>query len=373
MTHRGFTLVELLIALVVGLGVAGGALLLADAARTALTVEPATIDAVRRLHAGVEAITAALGGAGGDRGIGSDSGTVWNGLPAVQLIAESGSTFAGIVSTRAVVGGRGQLVEDQAGPAGSLTLSPDRGRCPATQVVCGFRDGDTALIFDGRGHFDVFIIGAVSASLSRITPRAPLAEAYRTGAWVVEAREERLVLTPQPDGSRTLTRITAAGAREPIVDGVVQLTLEPWARASAPGLYANDVSQFAQYGLPPPAPAAPDPEGIFATGSHCMAARDAEVVQSTLLPLGGDGGGLAPLTIAELNDGPWCPHDDAAARFDADWFRVARIDAHLHVEALPAEVRGAAGRWFSRGGTASQDAPRWVRDRSISFSVGTGR
>ncbi len=373
MTNRGFTLVELLIALVVGLGVAGGALLLADAARTALTVEPATIDAVRRLHAGVEAITAAISGAGGDRGIGGDSGTIWNGLPAVRLIAEGGSTFAGIESTRAVLGGRGQLVEDQPGPAGSLTLSPDRGRCPATQVVCGFRDGDIALIFDGRGHFDVFVIGAVSASLSRITPRAPLAEAYRTGAWVVEAREERLVLTPQPDGSRTLTRITAAGAREPIVDGVVQLTLEPWARASAPGLYANDISQFAQYGLPPPPPAAPDPEEIFATGSHCMAARDAEVVQSTLLPLGGEGGGLAPLTIAELNDGPWCPHEDAPARFDADWFRVARIDVHLHVEALPAELRGAAGRWFSRGGTASQDAPRWVRDRSISFSVATGR
>jgi hypothetical protein len=181
------------------------------------------------------------------------------------------------------------------------------------------------------------------------------------------------VLTTQPDGSRTLTRITAAGAREPIVDGVVQLTLEPWARVSAPGLYANDVSQFAQYGLPPPAPAAPDPEGIFASGSHCMAARDAEIVRSTLLPLAEEVGGLAPLTIAELEDGPWCPHDDAPARFDADWFRVARIDVRLRVEALPAELRGAAGRWFSRGGTASQDAPRWVRDRSLSFSVAAGR
>ena len=122
MTNRGFTLVELLIALVVGLGVAGGALLLADAARTALTVEPATIDAVRRLHAGVEAITAAIAAVPAATAASEATAhNLWNGLPAVRLIAEGGSTFAGIESTRAVLGGRSQLIEDQPGPAGSLT------------------------------------------------------------------------------------------------------------------------------------------------------------------------------------------------------------------------------------------------------------
>jgi hypothetical protein len=264
------------------------------------------------------------------------------------------------------------LIEDQPGPAGSLTLSTADGLCPATPEVCGFRDGDVAAVFDGRGHFDVFVVGAVSAELSRITPRAPLVYSYRRDAWVVEARQEKLVLVPQADGSRTLMRITAAGAREPIVDGVTHLTLEPWARVSVPALYATADSQFAQYGLPPPPPLELDAEGIFPMGSHCMAARDGPALQSTLQPLA-DTGGMSPLPVAAFEDGPWCPHDDAAARFDADWFRVKRIDVHLRVEALPPEFRGPTGSWFSRGGTAAHDGPRWVRDRSRAFSVAVGR
>jgi prepilin-type N-terminal cleavage/methylation domain-containing protein len=371
--NRGFTLVELLIALVIGLAVSGAALLLASAARSAIAVEPVAVDAVRRVHAGVDAIAAAVAGAGGERGIGDDAGTVWNGLPALRLLTDGGSAFTGLVSTRVVNGGRGRLLEDQPGPGGALTLATAVGLCPSAQEVCGFHDGDAAAVFDGRGHFDVFIVGAVEASLSRITPRVPLAHAYRTGAWVIEVRQERLTLVRQGDGSQTLVRITAAGAREPIVDGVPTLTLEPWGRVTVPGLYATSESRFAQYGLLPPAPLEADAEDIFGPGSHCMAARDADILHSSLQPLAEVDGGLSPLTVAELDDGPWCPHDDAPERFDADWFRVRRIDVHLRVEALPAEFRGSAGRWFIRGGTAAHDAPRWVRDRTLTFSVAVGR
>ena len=204
-------------------------------------------------------------------------------------------------------------------------------------------------------------------------PRAPLAHAYRTGAWVVEVREERFVLAPQADGSQTLSRLTAAGAREPMVDGVAQLTFRAMGRAMPPGVYATADAQFAQYGLPPPAPSDPDPEGIFAAGAHCMITNDAAVASSALEILSDDGSGLASLTVGELEDGPWCPHDDSPVRFDADWFRVRRVDVDVRVEAMPAEFRGPAGSWFARSGTAAHDAPRWVRDRSVRFSVAVGR
>ena len=178
MSDRGFTLVELLMALVVGLMVGGGALLLAGAAQSAITVEPVTTDTVRRLQAGVETIASAIGGAGGERGIGPDSGSIWNGMPALRLVTSGGDTFTGLIATRVVHGGRGRLVEDQPGPGGPLTLALTDGMCPATQVVCGFRDGDVALVFDERGHFDVFIVGSVSPP--RMAPRAPLALAVAT-------------------------------------------------------------------------------------------------------------------------------------------------------------------------------------------------
>jgi len=374
MSERGFTLVELLVASVIAAMVAGGALLVARAAHTALAVEPASMDTVRRLREGADAIAAAVASAGGERGIGQARGDLADGLPVLRLLAdEGGDGFNGLVITRAIRGGRGQLVEDQPGPGGSLMLATTDGLCPRTEVVCGFRDGDVAAVFDGRGHVDVFVVGAVSEALARIAPRAPLEYAYRAGAWVVEVRHERLVLLRQPDGGQTLTRFTAAGAREPIVDGVVRLDIRVWGRAEPPAVYGFADDRFAQYGLLPPGPGDVDTEGIFVVGAHCMAAHEDGVLRSILPARASDGDGLVELRPADMNDGPWCPHEAAPARFDADWFRLRRLDVFLQVEVLPAELRGPAGALFARGGAAAHDAPRWVHDRALAFSVRVGR
>jgi prepilin-type N-terminal cleavage/methylation domain-containing protein len=371
MTDRGFTLVELLVASVISLFVAAAALVLAGAARTALTVEPASIETARRLRAGADAVGAALASAGGERGIGDDAGTAASALPIVRLAGTAGAAvFSELTVIRVVQGGRGRLASDQPGPAGSLTLDVADGLCPRSGLVCGFDVGDVAVAFDGRGHFDVLIVGDVTEDLSRITPRAPLAFAYPAGAWVVAVRQERLLLVSQAGGSSTLTRITAAGAREPVVDGVTRLQLHAWGDPSPPSLLAaTGRAGFAQYGLRPPASDHVDQEGIFAAGAHCMAFPDGSTTGTTLIPRAADDNGLAPLLPRDLDDGPWCPHDDAPDRFDADWFRLRRIDVDLEVEVLAEEFRGRVGSLFRRAGTAAHDAPRWVRDRAVRFSV----
>lgn len=371
MTARGFTLVELLVALVITLLVSGAALVLARGARTALTVEPATMDTVRRLREGADALASAVASGGGERGIGDESGSLAAAVPVVRLVSPSGpDVFRELVVTRVVQGGRGRLASDQPGPAGSLTLETGDGLCPRSGSVCGFAVGDVAVAFDGRGHVDVLVVAAVSEPLSRLTPRAPLSYAYRAGAWVIAVRQEHLLLMLQPGGAQTLTRVTAAGAREPILDGVTSLDFQAWGAASPPTLHASPLQAgFAQYGLAPPPAGAIDPEGIFPDGSHCMAVDDGGAPRTTLLARSPDDDGLAPLGTGDLDDGPWCPHEDALNRFDADWFRVRRIDVDLQVEAVSEEFRGLAGPLFARAGAAVHDAPRWVRDRGVRFSV----
>lgn len=370
MTARGFTLVEMLVALVVTLLVSGAALVLARGARTAFAVEPAAMETVRRLRDGAETLASAIAGAGGELDVGDATRSLLSSVPAVQLLAPAEDGFGELIVTRVVQGGRGRLAWDQPGPGGSLTLDTSEGVCPRSGSVCGFDAGDVAVVFDDRGHFDVLIIAAVSEPLARITPRAPLSHAYGAGASIVAARRDHLFLTARPDGGKTLTRVTAAGAREPILDGVTRLQFQAWGEPAPPALQAAALGVgFARYGLPPPPADALDPEAIFPVGSHCLVSYDAGAPVSTLTPRTPESDGLARLAPAELNDGPWCPHDDAAIRFDADWYRVRRIDVVLGVEALADEFRGAVGALFARGGTAAHDAPRWIRDREIRFNV----
>jgi prepilin-type N-terminal cleavage/methylation domain-containing protein len=375
MSERGFTLAELLVAMLISLFVSAGALVLAGAARTALTVEPASADTVRRLREGTDVIAAAIAGAGGERGIGEDSSPLSAFVPIVRLAGGAGGgAFSELVVMRSVQGGRGRLSAAQPGPAGSLTLDTADGLCPRIGDVCGFSVGDVAVAFDARGHFDVLIVGAVSEPLARIAPRAPLTFAYPAGAWVVAVRLERLLLVPQPGGARTLTRVTAAGAREPILDGVIGLRLDAWGIAAPPSLHASTFGPgFASYGLVPLPLDAVDPEGIFPNGAHCLASQESGTLQTALAARLSEDEGLVPLAPLDLDDGPWCPHDDAPDRFDADWFRVRRVDVDLQVEVLSAEHRGGRGALFARGGTGMHDAPRWVRDRAVRFSVAVGR
>jgi hypothetical protein len=378
MTPRGFSLVELLVAVVITVLVIAGALVVAASARSTFMVEPAAFDTARRLRESADALAGALRGAGGALSAGDGVGWLGSSVPVVwpltNLDETSSATFSALWILRAVAeGGGGRSLLPQPGPGAALTLDRANGACPLTAVVCGFDVGDAAVVFDGRGHFDVFEIALVSDALGQIMPSAPLSRAYAAGSWIVEARADRFGLVRQADGSHTLTRVTWAGAREPLVDGIVELDIGVWGQREPPLLRdAANGAGLATYGLHPPAADAADDDGYWLEGEHCMAARSGGAPVTRLADRPDEDAGLARLTPVDLADGPWCPREGWPGAFDADLFRIRRIDLRLRVEVRAAMFRGPVGRLFARAGTAA-DARQWVSDRSLSVSVALNR
>jgi prepilin-type N-terminal cleavage/methylation domain-containing protein len=286
MSARGFTLIELLVGMLLTLLIVAATLLLADSARTTLLVEPARIDVVRRTRESAEGLAGVLRAAGG-AGVGEATrpGTlaalvphVWP-LPPMEDAGASRYGALWVLTTIDRTAAR--VAADQPGPGGSLTLDPAP-PCPATPVVCGLAVNDVVMVIDARGRFDIFEVGAVWPSLMRITPAAPLSRAYRPGAWVVKVRADRYGLTGQPDGSQALTRITWAGARQPLVDGVTLFDITVAGEASPPVLVDGaGAIGFATYGLPPPPAMETDPDGVWPDGEHCLTRRVAGVPSST--------------------------------------------------------------------------------------------
>jgi hypothetical protein len=81
-----------------------------------------------------------------------------------------------------------------------------------------------------------------------------------------------------------------------------------------------------------------------------------------------DGATLVPLTSATLSDGPWCPDEANAKRWDADLLRIRKVSITIRVEAASSALRGPASALFANGGT-SRDANRWVPDQEIHLQV----
>jgi hypothetical protein len=69
-----------------------------------------------------------------------------------------------------------------------------------------------------------------------------------------------------------------------------------------------------------------------------------------------------------LTDGPWCPDEANANRWDADLLRIRKVSVAVRIEAAPAALRGPASALFANGGT-SRDVNRWVPDQEIRFQV----
>jgi len=204
---RGFTLVELLVALTITLLIAGALASLMPAARAAFDRLPAELEMQQRGRTAIDTLSQALRAA--DR-------------ISVSNPDESGE-FAELTAVVPVVNGaRGILSVDQPAPGSAMTLAVPA--CPNIKDVCGFVNGAVAMISDADGNYDVFVVSSTDAGQRRFAPNRVLSHAYSAGSVVCEVEDNTFGLDAQPDGTYSLTRVTAAGAVQPIVDFISELT-----------------------------------------------------------------------------------------------------------------------------------------------------
>ncbi|MGH9387117.1 MAG: PilW family protein [Vicinamibacterales bacterium] len=369
MSQRGLSVVELLIALAVSVLLVGALVSALAPARAAFEATPATLELQQRSRVGLEFLASAIRSAGAHRSGHPESAIGGSAIPAVIPAISQGAneSFSEVEVFSAVAGGAGGVLDlDQPAADRAITLAPGGG-CPRTPDVCGFTVGTVAAISDGHGRFDVFEVGSIDAVGMSLTSSRPLSAAYAAGARLFEVEVLRFSLGNQLDGSKSLVRTTAAGAAQPIVDGVTDLGFSLFGEGASPQITWDGESGWAEYGPVPPGLAWRDARGDWPTGESCAVGRDAISARSRLSDLG-DRGALVPLARSVLQDGPWCAGGSAGS-YDADLLRLRRVDISLRVEALTPMLRGPAGELFRHGGSGARSAVPWVPDRNVTMSV----
>lgn len=229
---KGFTLVELLVSLTITLLIAAAVAQAVPSARAAFDRIPAHLELQQRGRIALDTMTQALRAA--ER-------------VSVENPDEEGRYSELTVITPVANAAQGVLSIDQPKPAAALTL--DVSPCPGVKDLCGFSAGVVAMISDGDGHFDVFIVTAVNAAQRKITPAAALSRAYAAGSRVIEVSQQTFGLARQADGSHSLVRVTAAGAVQPIADFVSSLAFTIAARQVGIELTADAQVSMGRRGL----------------------------------------------------------------------------------------------------------------------------
>lgn len=368
-SERGFTIIELLVSAAIVLAVMSVAVVVVGQARDSLDRDGMGMEAAQRLRAGLDALVRDVRAAGA--GPEDDAGGIAlaHALPAIELLQPSapgtadGSSFGSLRVTTTPVGAAHGRLASAVVPGSPIRLRPPPD-CPSVPA-CGFRPGMPVAVYDGRGAFDRVVVSAIDPGNWSIVVQPSVSRAYAAETLVSEVATSTFELDVDADDSGRLMRRTAGGALQPIVDHIVGFSVEAFGDAVPPGPGRTPRSP-PTYGPMPPPPDIDDPRDSWAMGENCTIAIGADGLPAARLPTLGRSGSLALLGPAELQDGPWCPGASGVG-YDADLFRVRRVDVRLRVEAASARLRGPAGLLFSRGGHGH--AASWVQDLELRVAI----
>ena len=376
--EAGFSLLEATIAAALTVAVAGSVFAMLQASQGTPTAAPETADMQQRLRVAVDALTRDLTPAGGGAYIGDPAGPLIQSfapvLPFRQGLSADdppGVIRADTVTIVSVPATAAQTTLTAALAPGAVTLQASPGAvCPAGTNLCGFAAGMTIAVYDADGAFDTFVLASIDDAASQLTldacPAPGSATAYRAGSRVVQVRIDTYSLKSDV-ATQTFQLMHADGSANgdvPAVDHVVGLTFDYTGEPRPPALVALG---RASYGPAPPAPGTQTT--AYPPGENCLFRIDGTSgLQVPRLTASSAGRALVPLTAAQLADGPWCPDQANANRWDADLLRIRTVGVTVRVEAALAALRGPAGALFANAGS-SRAANRWVPDQEIRVEV----
>jgi len=334
-THdSGFTIVELLVAMALTLVVVGAAIGLMNPQVLSARLQPDVVDARQRLRVAADIMLRDLYVAGAGLDSGPSAGPLGLYLPPI-IPRRIGTRFADppsvalpdVVTILHAPASPSQTVLGLALTSGTASLVAHSG-CPIGQPACGFGGGDGLILFDDRGHFDLFTVLAAAGTDVTLRHRGQQgAYAFPAGTFAAEAELRSYYF----DAAAGQLRVSDGDMTDqPVVDRLSKLSFE-------------------YLGTPAPPQSPKPPLGV----ANCLfdAAGQPDLALVTLTP-GPDG--FAALPLALLSDGPWCGAGDT--RFDADLLRIRRVRVTLAV--------GLLGRPVGRDPAATFDvAPRNLADQ----------
>lgn len=380
-TMTGFSLIELLIAMLLLLVVVAAMFRVVGPRQRGITVEAETADLQQRVRVAVDALSIELlmAGNGADRGdrAGSLAYFVAPVLPyrrGFRNADQPGAYKADTITIVYVNGGAAQttIAQPMLAQSGDATVAAGPG-CPATDLSCGFKVGMTALVFDDTGAFDAFAVTGVQGSLLHLEHNlADEPRSYQAGSTIVEGTTKTYYLkTDAATDTFQLIRYDGGrGADLPVVDHIVSLEFDYFGEPQPPLLrkpIEDPDGPWTTYGPKPP-PAGVVAGTTYPAGENCVFTLDALSKPAPRLPTLGADPSLVHLTPALFEDGPWCPDPISPNRYDADLLRIRKVAITLRVEVSAPSLRGRGGPLFIRPGT-SDGGGRMVPDQEIRWQV----
>jgi len=386
--ETGFTLVEMLVSMGIMLAVLGGVFAAFNPAQGSFQTQPEFSDMQQRLRVGNDRLYNGLIVAGSGTYSGSAVGALGqffapvlpyragaiNSDPSSGVyFREDAITIFHVPTTASQCTIRDQMPQ----PSSEVKVNAEPG-CPSGDPLCGFEEGMRVVIFDNTGSFDFFTITQVQSDSLHLQHRPPInpadfSKAYDVGARISQINTDCYYWRQDPaTNTFQLMHYDLGAVDTPLIDNVVGLRFEYLGDATPPVLrvpVTEPVGPWTSYGPKPPALGVDVASDSWPAGENCTFRVDAASgTQVSRLATLGPPGSLAPLTAAQLTDGPWCPDASNVNRYDADLHRVRQIRVTFRVQTGVAVLRGPAGVLFSRAGVG-RAADRLVPDQAVQFDV----
>ena len=345
--EHGFTVIELLISMSIMIGLTGALFAIVNPGQGIFRVQPEAADIQQRLRVSARALSRDLMMAGAGTYLGSAVGPMVQFFPPVRPYrigkrhsdAEAGLFFRSDAITVFYVPATAAqtAIDDVVSSLTSRVRLAHQAGCPTGDALCGFRKGQTVLVFDDSGSADSFRITETRDNMVELARQGQfLSKTYGVGSYISQVETHTYYL----DGDRDqLMHYDGWETEVPVVDNIVELRFRYFAAPDAP-----------RSPKPPP--------GL----TNCL--FDA-TGNSRLKSLGPTDGPLVELDASGLQDGPWCGD---ANRFDADLYRLKTIRVEIRAQAAMPSLRGRDPKLFRRPGSAV-GGTSILRDYEVRFDI----